>query len=41
MEVNIITNRRGIYKFSARASVGDELVGTMTIICAERQVEVD
>ncbi|MDP6652818.1 MAG: 3-hydroxyacyl-ACP dehydratase FabZ [Gammaproteobacteria bacterium] len=41
MEVNVITNRRGIYKFSARASVDDELVGTMTIICAERRVEVD
>ncbi|HAJ75712.1 MAG: 3-hydroxyacyl-ACP dehydratase FabZ [Gammaproteobacteria bacterium] len=41
MEVNVITNRRGIYKFSARASVDDELVGNMSIICAERQVVVD
>ena len=41
LEVNVITNKRGIYKFSARATVGDELVGTMTIMCAERQVAVD
>ncbi|MEC7767112.1 MAG: 3-hydroxyacyl-ACP dehydratase FabZ [Pseudomonadota bacterium] len=40
LEVNVITNKRGIYKFSARASVDDELVGSMTIMCAERQVEV-
>jgi len=41
LEAEIITNRRGIYKFSSRASVDDELVGTMTIICAERKVDVD
>ena len=41
LEVNVITNKRGIYKFSARASVDDELVGSMNIMCAERQVEVD
>ena len=40
LEVNVITNKRGIYKFSARASVDDELVGSMSIMCAERQVEV-
>lgn len=40
LEVNVITNKRGIYKFSARASVDDELVGSMNIMCAERQVEV-
>ena len=40
LEENVITNKRGIYKFSARASVDDELVGSMNIMCAERQVEV-
>ena len=39
LEVNVITNRRGIYRFSAEASVDDELVGTMNILCAERKVE--
>ena len=37
----IITNRRGIFRFAAKASVGDETVGTMTILCAERKVDVD
>ena len=41
LEVNVISNRRGIYKFSAKASVGDELVGTMNIMCAERKVDGD
>jgi len=41
LEASILTNRRGIYKFNCRASVGDELVGTMIIMCAERKVEVD
>lgn len=41
LEVNVITNRRGIYKFSARATVDGELVGSMKIICAERKVDVD
>ncbi len=41
LEAEVITNRRGIYKFAARASVGDELVGTMTIMCAERKMDVD
>lgn len=41
LEATIITNKRGIYKFESRASVGEELVGTMTIMCAEREVNVD
>ena len=41
LEAVIITNRRGLYKFSARASVGDELVGTMTILCAAGKMDVD
>jgi len=41
LKAEIVTNRRGIYKFDARASVGDELVGSMTIMCAERKVDVD
>ena len=39
LEVNVITNRRGVYRFAAKGSVGDELVGTMNILCAERKVE--
>ena len=39
LEVNVITNRRGVYRFAAQASVGDEVVGTMNILCAERKVE--
>jgi 3-hydroxyacyl-[acyl-carrier-protein] dehydratase len=41
LEAEIITNRRGLYKFWAKASVGDELVGTMTILCSERKMDVD
>jgi 3-hydroxyacyl-[acyl-carrier-protein] dehydratase len=41
LEAEVITNRRGIYKFAAKASVEDEVVGTMVIMCAERQVDVD
>ena len=41
LKATVITNRRGIYKFSAEASVDDELVGTMTILCAERKVDVE
>lgn len=41
LEAEIITNKRGIYKFACRASVDEELVGTMTIMCAERKVDVD
>lgn len=41
LEAEVITNRRGVYRFSAKASVGDELVGTMNILCAERKVDVD
>ena len=41
LEAEIITNKRGIYKFACRASVSGELVGTMTIMCAERKVDVN
>lgn len=41
LEAKVITNKRGVFKFDCRASVGDELVGTMTIMCAERKVEFD
>ncbi|MBQ12975.1 MAG: 3-hydroxyacyl-ACP dehydratase FabZ [Gammaproteobacteria bacterium] len=41
LEATVITNKRGLYKFRGKASVGDELVGTMTILCAERKIEVD
>ena len=41
LKVEVISNRRGIYKFYAEASVEDQLVGSMKIICAERKVDVD
>jgi 3-hydroxyacyl-[acyl-carrier-protein] dehydratase len=41
LEASIITNRRGIYKFAAKATVDGELVGDMTIMCAERQVDIE
>ena len=41
LEAQVITNRRGIYRFSAQASVDDEIVGTMNILCAERKGDVD
>ncbi len=41
LKVEVISNRRGIYKFYAEAAVEDELVGSMKIICAERKVDVD
>ncbi len=41
LKVDVISNRRGIYKFHAEASVEEQLVGSMKIICAERKVDVD
>ena len=41
LKANVITNRRGIYKFSAEASVDSELVGNMHILCAERKIDVE
>lgn len=41
LEAEILMVKRGIFKFGCRASVGDELVGTMTTLCAERKVDVD
>lgn len=41
LEATIVTNRRGVYKFACRASVGDELVGEAIIMCAERKMEID
>jgi 3-hydroxyacyl-[acyl-carrier-protein] dehydratase len=41
LEASIVTSKRGIYKFACRASVGDELVGTAIIMCAERKNEID
>ena len=41
LEASIITNRRGIYKFAAKATVDGELVGDMSIMCAERQVDIE
>jgi 3-hydroxyacyl-[acyl-carrier-protein] dehydratase len=41
LKAEVITNRRGIYKFQGTAFVGDELAASMTIMCAERKVNVD
>jgi len=41
LHVDVISNRRGVYKFYAEARVGEQLVGSMKIICAERKVDVD
>lgn len=41
LKAEVITNRRGIYKFQGIAFVGDELAASMTIMCAERKVNVD
>ena len=41
LKATVITNRRGIYKFSAAASVENHLVGEMLILCAERKIDVD
>jgi len=41
LRADVITNRRGIYKFEGTASVGEELVASMTLMCAERKIDVD
>ena len=38
LEAEIITAKKGIYKFACRASVNNEEVSSMTIMCAERKV---
>ena len=40
LEAQMLNQRRGMYKFACKASVGDELVGTMTVLCAERRIDV-
>lgn len=37
LEAEIVTVRRGIYKFHCKASVGTELACEATILCAERK----
>ncbi|MGM0633199.1 MAG: 3-hydroxyacyl-ACP dehydratase FabZ [Pseudomonadota bacterium] len=41
LEATIVTGKRGIYKFACRASVDGVLVGSATIMCAERKSESD
>lgn len=41
LEAVISTAKKGIYKFSCRATVDGELVSSMEIMCAERTVKVD
>lgn len=40
LEAKIITSKKGIYKFDCVASVDGALVSSMTIMCAERKVEI-
>jgi 3-hydroxyacyl-[acyl-carrier-protein] dehydratase len=39
LEAEILTARRGIYKFQCTASVDGELACEATILCAERKEE--
>ena len=41
LQATIVTSKRGIYKFQCTASVGNELVGSAIIMCAERKNEID
>ena len=41
LKAEVITNRRGIYTCQGTAFVGEELAASMTIMCAERKVDVD
>lgn len=41
LEATIVTSKRGIYKFACRASVDGHLVGSATIMCAERKSDSD
>ena len=38
MEASIVSDKRGIWKFSCCASVSGELAASATILCADRQV---
>jgi 3-hydroxyacyl-[acyl-carrier-protein] dehydratase len=41
LEATIVSRKKGIYKFDCKASVAGELVSSMTIMCAERKINVD
>mgnify|MGYP004003103125 FL=1 len=41
LKAEVITTRRGIYKCKGTAFVGEELAASMTIMRAERKVDVD
>ena len=38
MEASVVSERRGIWKFECKATVGDELACACTILCAHRPV---
>ena len=38
LESEVVSNKRGIWKFECRASVDGELAATATIMCADREV---
>ena len=38
LEANVVSERRGIWKFECKATVGDELACAATILCAHRPV---
>jgi 3-hydroxyacyl-[acyl-carrier-protein] dehydratase len=37
LEAKIIGEKRGIWKFECKATVGDELAASATILCADRK----
>ena len=38
LQASIVSEKRGIWKFAVKASVGDELVSEGTILCADRKL---
>lgn len=40
LEAVVANNKKGIFKFDCKATVDDELVSSMTIMCAERKIEI-
>lgn len=38
LESTVVSEKRGIWKFECKASVGDELAASATIMCADRKV---
>ncbi|MBL4826684.1 MAG: 3-hydroxyacyl-ACP dehydratase FabZ [Spongiibacteraceae bacterium] len=39
LNIDYISDRRGVWKFQCRSSVNDELAASATILCADRKLE--